>query len=236
MLYALNQQKKLISATKSEKTEGPFFCFECNEELVLRKGDIREHHFSHKNNSVCIMNNIDGFGTVGGGESLEHYNLKMNLKSYLDTRKDCANVQCEKYLKTEDSKRFADVFCELHRNGEIYPICFEIQESDLPIATLKERTLDYTKKGYYTFWLLTENAIDSQKEWLNKLRGFNGSHLFYYLGDGIILDRRLPGNNEVRREELNLIDDIQFRDNHVVRGVRYQILHSNMDYQEPRKM
>jgi len=41
MLVAYNEKKIVCLAPESEKIHSPFFCPECEEEVILRKGKIK---------------------------------------------------------------------------------------------------------------------------------------------------------------------------------------------------
>ncbi len=72
-MYAQGKNKIFI-ANATNKTDGPFYCIECKEELILKKGKIKIPHFSHKGNSNCT------------GESSEHILAK---KFIIDNLGDC---------------------------------------------------------------------------------------------------------------------------------------------------
>ena len=54
MLVASNDGSELINAWDAEKDEAPFFCPECKAEVVLKKGQIRQHHFAHTPPFNCM--------------------------------------------------------------------------------------------------------------------------------------------------------------------------------------
>lgn len=67
---------RIVRASTAQKNEGPFECYECKNDLILRKGKIKTAHFAHKNDpdSTC---------TGGGRESAEHIFAKQLLKDDL---------------------------------------------------------------------------------------------------------------------------------------------------------
>lgn len=52
MLVALDEKINRVFATKAVKGQ-KYFCQGCNEELCLKQGEIRRHHFSHKCGDAC---------------------------------------------------------------------------------------------------------------------------------------------------------------------------------------
>lgn len=77
-----NHQIRQINETIRDKK---YYCIQCNEQLILKKGNIKIHHFSHKKNSNC------------NGETWQHKYSKIlvinNLKKLIFHRK-C--LSCDK--------------------------------------------------------------------------------------------------------------------------------------------
>ncbi len=110
MLSAVNENKQFVLATESEKTDGNFFCKGCGSPVLLKKGDIKMHHFSHTKDRDC------DWGL--GGEGEEHYKLKLYLYNFLlqcKENKQIADVELEKNI---DGLR-ADVWFKNNQNQEI---------------------------------------------------------------------------------------------------------------------
>jgi hypothetical protein len=83
---------ELLSAKFSTKSDGPFVCFDCGEQLVLKLGKSRVAHFSHMRGSQCN----------GGGESLQHRYAKHILATTLPRwsfMKNCPRCECP-YTRT----------------------------------------------------------------------------------------------------------------------------------------
>jgi len=70
---AVKEDGATISAKDAQKNQGLFKCFGCGENLTLRKGEQRQHHFAHQKNSECK-----------GGESIEHKYAKYLISHYLN--------------------------------------------------------------------------------------------------------------------------------------------------------
>lgn len=68
---------KVVEADIVSKKRAPFECFECGEELILRRGEVLNAHFAHKpdSNSSC-----DG----GGPETWQHKFAKQLLSEHLN--------------------------------------------------------------------------------------------------------------------------------------------------------
>jgi hypothetical protein len=68
---ALDSEGKLVFACNCERGDGPFSCTTCDEVLVLKKGEVIQHHFAHKQKSEC------------NGESNDHKFTKFLLEKSL---------------------------------------------------------------------------------------------------------------------------------------------------------
>ena len=97
-------------ATYSHKGE-PYFCPECKEEVVLRKGKILTHHFAHKSTSNCSRSK---------GESKEHLRAKILIYEWALAKK--MNCELEMPLETPLGKRYPGVhpknICNRGSRGE----------------------------------------------------------------------------------------------------------------------
>lgn len=84
---------ELVNANTVERNKGPFICLECGEDLILRRGEIKQAHFAHKasNDNLC----------GGGVETYEHLLAKQVLVKYLDKwefRCFCISKNCSNQL------------------------------------------------------------------------------------------------------------------------------------------
>ena len=68
-------------------------CIDCNENIILKKGNIRSSHFSHKNNSLCSFyehSNESSFHKDSKYKLCDLYKLKKNIIIKLK----CSNNKC----------------------------------------------------------------------------------------------------------------------------------------------
>ena len=47
MLSAIKESDETVMAWEVTREDGPFFCPECDEEVILKKGSIVLPHFAH---------------------------------------------------------------------------------------------------------------------------------------------------------------------------------------------
>ena len=55
MLFANDRNKKRVYILDIKEDED-YFCPSCNSKLILRRGEIKIHHFAHQKNSICSDN------------------------------------------------------------------------------------------------------------------------------------------------------------------------------------
>jgi len=137
MLVASSTTQERNTARNTEKVQGPFFCPECQAEVVLKKGPKRAHHFSHKPPVNCIY---------GSGESELHYKAKYEIYGALTGHPNCSNCELESRL---DGVR-PDI-C-LYINGKY--VAIEVQKSTITIDDIVRRTIRYTELGMYLLWVV----------------------------------------------------------------------------------
>ena len=90
MLVANSASQKGLLAWQTPKTAAPFYCPTCSSEVILKKGEVREHHFAHKPPFTC---------EYGRGESQQRIRVKRELFQNLIDRENCERVALERQLK-----------------------------------------------------------------------------------------------------------------------------------------
>lgn len=139
MFTAINQlSKKKVLADEVEKSDGPFSCESCKNEVVLRQGYVRIEHFAHKSDSACNY----------AGESEEH--LQMNREIYAHLNATLKG----KVIAIEMEKHLGDVRPDIYVQGKQKNIAIEVQVSALTPAQIIYRTSRYAAKDIYVLWVL----------------------------------------------------------------------------------
>jgi len=176
MICANNIEGTKCISWETEKNEGPFYCPECNSEIVLRKGKVRIHHFAHKPPVDCIY---------GTGESEVHYRIKKELYEYFITQDHCKKCEIERRLKGVRP----DISLFIHNQ----PVAIEIQKSTIPIDEIKKRTERYTKLGIAILWIIpggypntsyhekTGNDVHRIKEWELYIHSLYFGRVYYWV-------------------------------------------------------
>jgi competence protein CoiA len=126
-----------VTAYMESKTNAPFFCLVCGDEVVLKTGSTKVNYFAHKNPLVCRFD---------ANESAEHRQCKMEIYQALLRQPNVEKAAMERPLGTNRPDVSAII------NG--VPVAIEIQISSLSEETIKFRTMEYARKGIYVLWLL----------------------------------------------------------------------------------
>lgn len=138
MLCAFSKlHNREVRADAINANHAPFFCRDCNQEVVLKLGSVRVPHFAHKNPESC---------PYASGETDAHRKCKLEIYNALLKEPGVAKVALERSLKTARP----DVSAYIHG----VPVAIEVQISSLSIETIIRRTSEYARKGIYVLWLL----------------------------------------------------------------------------------
>lgn len=128
--------KEKVYAWLEEKNKKPFSCPECEDEVILRKGVVKIHHFAHKPPFSC---------SYGQGESEEHRRCKYEIYNRLLKEDSVTGCEIEKNLNTIRP----DIFCYVRNT----PVAIEVQLSVLTLDQIIYRTIEYKRKGIFVLWL-----------------------------------------------------------------------------------
>ena len=128
---------EIIEAYFASKSNAPFFCPECGDEVILKVGTEKVNYFAHINPLVCRYD---------AGESEAHRQCKLEIYHALLQQPNVEKAAMERPLGSNRPDVSAYI------NG--VPVAVEIQISSLSIETLKFRTMEYARKGIYVLWLL----------------------------------------------------------------------------------
>jgi len=123
MIVAQNSEKIRCIAFETEKDKKPFFCSFCNNKVVLKKGETREHHFAHKPPTDC---------QYGKGESQIHYKIKREIYLTLKDHPNCSKCEIERIL--EGVRPDVSLYI-----GKV-PVAIEIQKNRIDIDYIIQRT------------------------------------------------------------------------------------------------
>jgi hypothetical protein len=143
-LFAFNNSNKLINISEVDKLQKEkYYCCNCNNELIARKGKIKAHHFSHKKQLDCNYETY--LHKLGKLKFYQEYTNSLNLKKpfllqYKTERTcnscskiDALNLTCkisEKLEYFDLTKRFDKISLEKKHNGFIADILLESSQND----------------------------------------------------------------------------------------------------------
>lgn len=129
MIFAIDKDGKRIHID-STHVKNDYFCPVCGEKLVLKKGEIRAHHFAHQKSSECS----DSW----------HYDMSiwhMNWQARFP-------LETQEIVKIkEDQKHRADVLLEDVK------VVFEFQHSPMTTEEFDDRNSFYNSLGYKVIWI-----------------------------------------------------------------------------------
>lgn len=157
MRFAVDANARRVCIDDVEKGQ-TFYCQECGEKLVQRRGEIKAHHFAHYPNTKCVDNwQYD--------ESEWHYLMQSLFPN------DCQEI----VMELDGKKHRADVFIKDRQ------LVVEFQGDRIRQTEFSKRNEFFRKLGYKVVWLFDESipfeneSIDNYE--LNKgcMRGWSRS-------------------------------------------------------------
>ena len=143
MLIGISDNGDRVIARDAIK-KSKFFCPSCHEELILKKGDIKIHHFAHKAESICLY----------AGESLDHLSTKLQIYDALLKHPKVVYPELEKPLGIVR----ADVAFIL-QDQTVDEIVIEIQNSPIEISEIDKRNTEYARLNKPILWLLPNKLV-----------------------------------------------------------------------------
>lgn len=136
---------RLVSASKVTKDDGPFYCDETNEELILRKCTEKIDHFAYKARRSPIAKK----------QSALHTECQNELLDLLQKRFPNGKWEAERQTFTEDSEKgYKKVIPDLSGKINNKGVIIEIQKSTLSVNDILHRTEQYSKRGGYILWIV----------------------------------------------------------------------------------
>lgn len=130
-----------VLARASKKSEAPFACPRCRQEVILRKGGIKIHHFAHKPTVTCAR---------GAGETEQHHHAKLAVFDALRQESNVTELELERDFDTS----VADIYARISGT----PVAVEIQRSALSVNDIVARTKNYHRLGVAVLWVGLPNS------------------------------------------------------------------------------
>jgi cell fate (sporulation/competence/biofilm development) regulator YmcA (YheA/YmcA/DUF963 family)/predicted RNA-binding Zn-ribbon protein involved in translation (DUF1610 family) len=163
-----------------------YYCPECKEKFILKKGDIRQHHFAHNNSSSSCTGTGEGYLHKAFKKMLlENIKNNLNNKSPIIINWICnvCNMQHNGDLLNDiiDAKdEYNLVECRpdialIHKNGNV-PIIIEIVHKHEP----EENVIDYCRKHNTVLIRIKLDSIDDLEKIENKIKS-PSNVIFFYL-------------------------------------------------------
>ncbi len=134
-----------IHATVATKADGPFYCPETFEELIIRKCIEKRDHFAYKARQSPVANRMSALHEDCQNELIQILIEKYPEGNWKKERED---------FNEDEAKGYKKVRPDLSGRIENKGIIIEVQASSLSIKTILERTEQYTKRGGYILWIV----------------------------------------------------------------------------------
>lgn len=183
MLSAQNRNGDIL-ASEAVKEDGPFTCPMCGSVALLKKGQIKIHHFAHKPPTDCAY---------GVGESEDHRKAKLDIYEALSKHPGVSKLKLERPL--------GEVRPDISFYLRGVPVAIEVQISALSLATIDKRTKAYARKGICLLW--TSPLPSALNEWVDRyslsfwekyLHAMYFGKVYYWISGEILLPIRFDNH------------------------------------------
>jgi competence protein CoiA len=136
---------KLVHASEVTKKDGPFYCDETFEELIVRKCIEKIDHFAYKARMSPIAKRQSELHTECQNELLELLQRTFPNGKWEAERQNFTENKEKGYKKV-----VPDLSGKINNKGVI----IEIQKSTLSVKKILHRTEQYSKRGGYILWIV----------------------------------------------------------------------------------
>lgn len=141
---------KPIHARDATKADGPFYCPDTQEEVIVRKCHGEKiDHFAYKARLSPVVHR---------GETKLHRQCKEAICEYMQSRFPEGNWAIERPIPANKTyglkEQTPDVSGRLGNTKEASPVAIEVQNSSLAISSLRKRTEGYAKRNVAVIWLV----------------------------------------------------------------------------------
>lgn len=135
MIRAIDKNNNFVLIDDADENE-MYFCPICNQPLIQKRGEIREHHFSH-----IGPRGMNSRGYVPCSDTWHYDKTDWHIKWQKRFPDECY----EKIVTRGDEKHIADVL--------INDIVIEFQHSSISLEDFRDRNRFYTACGYKVIWV-----------------------------------------------------------------------------------
>lgn len=168
-----------------KEKDGPFYCPETNEELIVRHCIEKIDHFAYKARLSPIMNKE---------ETELHKSCKQEIREALKDAIPEGNWEIERQgLNEDNAKGYKKVIPDISGRVGGKGIIIEIQASFLSIQRIIQRTLEYNKRGGYLLWVIPLTEHLGKEEFRPRLferflhQMYYGRTYYWVKGNGRLL-------------------------------------------------
>lgn len=125
--------------------DGPFYCAQCHEEVIVRKGAERADHFAHEASRRASFEAEEG---------ALHRACKQEIHAALVLENPDGRWEVERTIPARPERGIAEVRPDISGRVRGLPVAVEVQASALGIAAIVQRTETYARRGIHVLWVV----------------------------------------------------------------------------------
>lgn len=165
MIIAFDDKKQYICANRAIKSQ-KYCCPGCQEQVILKVGDVNQPHFAHYSGTVCA--------TFTENETAQHLSGKLQLAEKF---KKYGHVQIEAVLPEINQR--PDILITLKERK----VAVEYQCSPISQKRLDERNAGYSSQNIQVIWILGQNYFEKSMTQKSIIKFWAQKKLTFYLPD-----------------------------------------------------
>lgn len=166
MLVALKNNGERIYANEIFERGDDYYCPECGERLIFRKGLKNIPHFAHTGESICHFRK-------GGGESPIHNFMKQSIKEIVERDNNCSLSELEWKIEDKNGRYvIADYYFEKYDNyGKKKKCAVECVYKHDDLLHFLNKNRFYLKNNVYPIWVFDLNKfLDDDNDFKEEVR------------------------------------------------------------------
>jgi len=136
---------KKIHADDATKADGPFYCPDTFDPLIVRKCIEKRDHFAYYGRQSQVYS---------PGETLLHKNCKIEICNLMKAKFPEGNWEIERNIPLNHRKGSIEARPDISGRIKKIPVVIEIQASTLKISEIVARSENYKRLGCYVLWII----------------------------------------------------------------------------------
>ncbi|WP_342431085.1 competence protein CoiA family protein [Neobacillus sp. FSL H8-0543] len=165
-LDSMNNEKSELDKLKKRADKGAYHCPYCGGDLIIKSGEIREEHFSHRHSKSCEVSVAsEVYQKQINRESKKHSSIKEIIYDELKTQEKLNNDLQVEYGYVEKAKENWRYYPDIVMKNKDKEIAITIltnvnaNKDEKLVKQIKNRNRYFNKKSMETIWFVEDAEL-----------------------------------------------------------------------------